>query len=61
MLIWFPRSPVLDEVLSGWRTEATNATDPEYEVRITHFFRQSINFRSGLEGGGRGDGRLYSS
>ena len=32
-----PRSPVLDEVLSGWRAEATNATDPEYEVGIAHF------------------------
>ena len=29
------RSPVLDEVLSGWRAEAPkNASDPEYEVRL---------------------------
>ena len=38
-----PRSPVLDEVLSGWRAEATNATDPEYEVGIAH-----IQFFSGF-------------
>ena len=39
-----PRSPVLDEVLSGWRAEATNATDPEYEVGIAHiqFFSESF-------------------
>ena len=30
-----PRSPVLDEVLSGWRAEASNTTDPEYEVENT--------------------------
>ena len=42
ILIWLPRSPVLDEVLSGWRAEATNATDPEYEVRITHFFSDRV-------------------
>ena len=32
IIVWLPRSPVLDEVLSGWKAEATNATDPEYEV-----------------------------
>jgi len=32
LLLRMKRSPVLDEVLSGWRAETTNATDPEYEV-----------------------------
>jgi hypothetical protein len=32
LLLRMKRSPVLDEVLSGWKAEATNATDPEYEV-----------------------------
>ena len=26
---------MLDEVLSGWRAEASNTTDPEYEVENT--------------------------
>ena len=34
---------MLDEVLSGWRAEASNATDPEYEVRIEHLLVFSDN------------------
>ena len=45
------RSPVLDEVLSGWRAEAPkNATDPEYEVRLhsivlCELFLQELSFQ----------------
>ena len=61
-----PRSPVLDEVLSGWRAEATNATDPEYEVGNVRLLVTSDNvivlehFSAGVEGGRRRDRRLYS-